>query len=197
VIDSLSGFEIALAPAFREDFQESLYRLVGALTAAGVTVMLTAELVGGYGNVPFTSDKVSFITDNMIAQRYIEIGGKLQKVLAVVKMRGSEHSKEFRTYELGSAGATIGGPLIDYHGITTGTPDLLTRPASAAYIGLNDREISVLQALIRLGTATGEVLASRVGLLPEDLAAVTARLVALGYAVAIDEDAQTFRAVAK
>src|ERR1700737_1577477 len=35
VIDSLSGFEIALAPAFREDFRESLYRLVGAVTAKG------------------------------------------------------------------------------------------------------------------------------------------------------------------
>jgi circadian clock protein KaiC len=28
VIDSLSGFELALAPTFREDFRESLYRMV-------------------------------------------------------------------------------------------------------------------------------------------------------------------------
>ena len=39
VIDSLSGFELALAPTFREDFRESLYRMVGALTGLGVTVM--------------------------------------------------------------------------------------------------------------------------------------------------------------
>ncbi len=32
VIDSLSGFELALAPAFQEDFRESLYRLVAVLT---------------------------------------------------------------------------------------------------------------------------------------------------------------------
>ena len=31
VIDSLSGFEVALAPTYRTDFRESLYRLVGAL----------------------------------------------------------------------------------------------------------------------------------------------------------------------
>ena len=48
VIDSLSGFQIALAPAFREDFQESLYRLVGALTATGVTIFMTTEIAGGY-----------------------------------------------------------------------------------------------------------------------------------------------------
>jgi hypothetical protein len=74
---------------------------------------------------------------------------------------------------------------------------VLARPASISYLGLIDREIRVLQALIRLGTASREVLATHVGLLPDDLVAVTARLVALGYAVPIDEDAQTFRAVAK
>ena len=45
VIDSLSGFEVALAPTFRVDFRESLYRLVGALTGTGVTVLMTAEVI--------------------------------------------------------------------------------------------------------------------------------------------------------
>jgi len=35
VIDSLVGFEMALAPGFREDFRESLYRMIVALTGAG------------------------------------------------------------------------------------------------------------------------------------------------------------------
>ena len=34
VIDSLSGLELALAPTFREDFRESLYRMMGALTGS-------------------------------------------------------------------------------------------------------------------------------------------------------------------
>jgi len=40
VIDSLSGFELALAPAFRADFRESLYRMVGGLTSLGITVFM-------------------------------------------------------------------------------------------------------------------------------------------------------------
>ena len=44
VIDSLAGFELALAPAFRHDFRESLYRMIGALTGIGVTVLSTIEL---------------------------------------------------------------------------------------------------------------------------------------------------------
>lgn len=44
VIDSLSGFELSLAPTFREDFRESLSRMVAALAGAGVTVLMTSEL---------------------------------------------------------------------------------------------------------------------------------------------------------
>ena len=44
VIDSLSGFELALAPTFRDDFRESSLRLVTALSNAGVTVLMTSEL---------------------------------------------------------------------------------------------------------------------------------------------------------
>jgi len=100
VIDSLSGFEVALAPTFRENFRESLYRLVGTLTATGVTVFMTAEVSEGFPDVRFTSEKVSFITDEIIIQRYVEIEGELRRVMAVIKMRGSDHSHEFRTYEV-------------------------------------------------------------------------------------------------
>src|SRR6185436_15698702 len=44
VIDSLSGLELALAPPFREDFREAIYRLVRTLTGLGVTVMSAVEL---------------------------------------------------------------------------------------------------------------------------------------------------------
>lgn len=125
VIDSLSGFEVALAPTYREDFRESLYRLVGALTATGVTVVMTAEVIDVFPDFRFTTERVSFITDDIIVQRYVEIDGRLQKVVAVVKMRGSEHSTDFRTYDLTSEGASIGKSLIGYYGITTGVPEFV------------------------------------------------------------------------
>jgi circadian clock protein KaiC len=122
VIDSLSGFEIALAPTFRVDFRESLYRLVGALTRTGVTVLMTAEVVEAFPGGTFTSERVSFVTDDIVVQRYVEIDGRLQKVLAVVKMRGSTHATDFRAYEVTAKGAVLGEPLIGFHGITTGAP---------------------------------------------------------------------------
>ena len=124
VIDSLSGFEVALAPTYRTDFRESLYRLVGALTATGVTVLMTDEVVDANPGSRFTHERVSFITDDILVQRYVEIDGCLQKVLSVVKMRGSDHATDFRAYRLTSDGAVMGESLSNYRGITTGVPEL-------------------------------------------------------------------------
>jgi circadian clock protein KaiC len=124
VIDSLSGFEVALAPTFRDDFRESFYRLVGTLTAVGVTVFMTAEVAEGFSEARFTTERVSFITDEIIVQRYVEMKGELRRVMAVIKMRGSEHSHEFRLYELTSSGVVVGESLTEYDGIITGVPTL-------------------------------------------------------------------------
>jgi circadian clock protein KaiC len=131
VIDSLSGFEVALAPTFREDFRESLYRLVGTLTATGVTVFMTAEVSEAFSEARFTTEKVSFITDEIIVQRYIELEGELRRVMAVIKMRGSDHSHEFRMYEVTAKGVFVGDPLKEYDGIITGVPTLRGKPVGA------------------------------------------------------------------
>ena len=61
VIDSLSGLELALAPTFREDFRESLYRMMGALTGLGVTVMATVELADSYTDLRFSPQGIAFL----------------------------------------------------------------------------------------------------------------------------------------
>jgi circadian clock protein KaiC len=131
VIDSLSGFEVALAPTFREDFRESLYRLVGTLTATGVTVFMTAEVSEAFREARFTSENVSFITDEIIVQRYVEIEGELRRVMAVIKMRGSDHSHEFRLYEVTTKGVVVGDSLKEYDGLITGVPTLRAKPKRA------------------------------------------------------------------
>jgi circadian clock protein KaiC len=122
VIDSLTGLEMALAPAFRQDFRESLYRLVGALTATGTTVFMTHEAVTMAPELSFTGERVSFITDDILVQRYVEIEGQLEKVLSIVKMRRSDHSRAFWQYEITSSGAALGDALVGSHGSLGGSP---------------------------------------------------------------------------
>lgn len=198
VIDSLSGFEVALAPTFREDFQESLYRLVGALTAIGVTVVMTAEVVEHATEIQFTRDKVSFITDDLIMQRYVEINGDLRKVLAIVKMRGSPHSLGLRAYDITATGAVMSEFLHDYHGIITGVPTLEPGGRELAYPGLTEPERRVLDTLVRLRAASASILASHTGSSGEEIEQMLARFVELDYAVRLDASGEvTFRALAR
>jgi circadian clock protein KaiC len=127
VIDSLSGFELALAPTFREDFRESLYRMVTAITGMGVTVMMTAEVEDSYVDLRFSPQGTAFLTDAIIMQRYIEIQGQLKRIMAVVKVRGSAHRKELRGFEITEDGLVIGEPLGDHVGLLTGQPEIAKR----------------------------------------------------------------------
>jgi len=121
VIDSLVGFEMALAPSFRTDFRESLYRMIGALTGAGVTILSTVEVEDTFGSLQLSHYAISFLTDDIIRLRYVEIDGQLRKIIIVIKMRGGNHSKDIREYIITDKGIVIIAPRrTDYIGLTTG-----------------------------------------------------------------------------
>ena len=122
VIDSLSGFELAVAPTFREDFRESLFRMVAALSGLGVSVLMTSELEDRYTDLRFSPYGSAFLTDAIIVQRYIEVESSFKRVMAVVKLRGSAHSNQIREYEINEAGITISAPVLAYRGLLSGRP---------------------------------------------------------------------------
>lgn len=130
VIDSLSGFEMAVSPGFREDFRESLYRLVGVLTGLGVTVMMTLEIEDAYTELRLGPRENAFLADAIIMQRYLELDGVLRRVMTVIKVRGSDHSKDLRLYEVHSTGIAVGDRIALFeHGILTAEPTrALTTP---------------------------------------------------------------------
>jgi circadian clock protein KaiC len=122
VIDSLSGFELALAPTFREDFRENLARMITALASTGVTVLLTSELEDRYTDLRFSPYGSAFMTDAIIVQRYIELDSRLLRMMAVVKVRASDHSNELREYTIDDDGIRIGRTLVGLQGLLGGRP---------------------------------------------------------------------------
>jgi len=122
VIDSLAGFEMALAPGFRADFREPLYRMIFALTGLGITILSTVEMEEHFTDLLFSTYSISFLTDDIIRLRYVEIESRLRKVLTVVKMRGGVHSTDIREYEITSKGMVIGERLTGYDHLITGIP---------------------------------------------------------------------------
>ena len=130
VIDSLSGFELALAPTFREDFRESLARMLAALTNTGVTVLMTSELEDRYYELGFSPYGTAFLTDSIIMQRYVEIDSRLERVLAVVKMRAGNHSNELRLFHIDDSGIKIGNRLETHANLLSGSPSRRHRKLS-------------------------------------------------------------------
>ncbi len=122
VIDSLVGLELALAPGFRTDFRESLYRMIGALTRLGVTIISTVEVEENFTSLGLSNFAISFLSDDIIRLRYVSLDGQLRRMLMVVKMRGGRHSIDMREYEVTSKGIVIGARLRGYSGLTTGIP---------------------------------------------------------------------------
>jgi circadian clock protein KaiC len=123
VIDSLVGFEMALAPGFRADFRESLYRMIGALTGAGITILSTVEVEDNFTSLQFSHYAISFLTDDIIRLRYVEIDGQLRKTMVVIKMRGGNHSKDIREYVITNKGVVVIHPRrTDYDRLSTGIP---------------------------------------------------------------------------
>ncbi|HEU6451728.1 MAG TPA: ATPase domain-containing protein [Gemmatimonadaceae bacterium] len=123
VIDSLTGFESVLAPSFRLDFRDSYYRLLQDLSRLGISTLSTVERSESQGFLDFSSFSASIISDDILAMRYVELGGELRRVLAVVKMRGSDHSRDLRLYTVDADGLHVGEVLHQYRGIITGVPE--------------------------------------------------------------------------
>ena len=122
VIDSLSGFELALASVFRENFRESLYRMVTVLTGMGVTVVMTSELEDRYTDLRFSSYGNAFLADAIVVQRYVGLQGQFKRVISVVKIRGSAHAKDLRLYDIGEGGLEIESLAMPYTDILSGHP---------------------------------------------------------------------------
>jgi circadian clock protein KaiC len=107
VLDSLSGFELALSPEYREDFRESLYRMTTVLSEKGVSLLMTSELEDRYSELRFSPQGSAFLVDAIIKQRYVESDAELHTVISVIKVRGSQHSRQLREFRITDAGIEI------------------------------------------------------------------------------------------
>jgi circadian clock protein KaiC len=190
VIDSVSGFELALAPTFREDFRESFYRLISQLTSLGVTVLMTGEIVENFTELRFSSHFISFLADDVILLRYVEINGELKRMLTVAKMRNSGHSKDLRLYDITDKGIEIGKTLDDYQGIVTDMPTHKPLGLFSQCEGLVVREVLTLRTIAQLGQATVSQLSKATGLQRKPLSRAIERLLELDYIDERDEIGQ-------
>jgi circadian clock protein KaiC len=121
VFDSLTTMSLGV-PSERR-FKEMVYAITKHLRGMGITSVMTMESAQLLGSSHLTGDGVSFIADNVIQLRYLEIEGRLERAISVLKARGVKHDSELRSMTIGEGGVTIvAGRFRDLRGVLTGIP---------------------------------------------------------------------------
>jgi circadian clock protein KaiC len=126
MIDSISGYRLSLHD---QDLVTHLHALAKYLQNMGVAVLLINEVEGITGDFRITDVGVSYISDNIIFLRYLEVGGEITKALGVLKKRLTDFEKTLRGISITSEGIRVGEKLTRLHGILSGVPDPITGQA--------------------------------------------------------------------
>lgn len=120
VIDGLKDIEMATPDKVR--FKDYIYSLANFFRAQGINGLLTNETPQLFGTMTLSEQGVSFIADNVILLRYVELASQITRAISVLKMRGSDHDKSLREFRITSAGLEVLEPFEGMQGILTGTP---------------------------------------------------------------------------
>ncbi|GGM59460.1 circadian clock protein KaiC [Halarchaeum rubridurum] len=122
MIDGINGYELSIR-GDEHTFRSELHRLCRYLKNMGVTVVLIEEVATVTGDFQATEGEISYLADNIVFLRYIEMDGELRKVVGVLKKRTSDFQRSLREFEITQHGIKIGDPLTGLRGILRGTPE--------------------------------------------------------------------------
>jgi circadian clock protein KaiC len=118
VIDSATHFKrIAEDPIKLRDVYNML---VNALKREGLTTLLLDE----DANISKPKDgrmpALPFVVDSVVLMRYIEVDSAMSRALTILKMRGSNHEKDIRPYQIKKGGLKLMPPFKDIQGLLSG-----------------------------------------------------------------------------
>lgn len=120
IIDSLAGYQKTL---HGEDFSSSIFDLCAYLKARGITTILVNDVEAITGDFRVTEVGISYLADNIIFLRYLEINGELRKAIGVLKKRMSRFEQTLREFRVTERGIQVGEPLSNLRGILLGVPE--------------------------------------------------------------------------
>lgn len=108
VLDSISGFALTLDG---DGLQERLHSFVKHLARLGVSVILVNEVGEMGGPLRISETGISYLADNVIYLRYMEMQGELDKVMGILKKRLSAFDNTCYSYRIGPRALTVGEPV--------------------------------------------------------------------------------------
>ena len=120
MLDSLSGFRMSLKSA---DIIERLHALTKYLERVGVTVLIVNQMEKIIArDLSVTDYGVSYLADNILLLRYVEMGSEIRRTMGVLKKRMGDFEKTLREFTISDQGLQLGEPLAGMQGLLTGLP---------------------------------------------------------------------------
>jgi len=120
LIDSTSGYEMAMGG---ENPRKHLHAVCRYMANMGLLVLLTTEIRDITGTFKVSDHHISYLADNIIFLRYIEIKGELRRAIGVLKKRLGDFEKTLREYSITRYGIRVGEPLKNLRNILSGFPE--------------------------------------------------------------------------
>lgn len=125
MIDSTSGYKLSMQG---ENLVRQLHSLCQYLKNMGVTIILINETHIITGNeFSLTEVGLSYLADNLIFLRYLELEGQLHKAMGVLKKRVSDFERTLREFTITKYGMKVGEPLTQLRGILSGVPKWINK----------------------------------------------------------------------
>lgn len=126
MIDSLSGYSLAFKNMSDENtINRNIHSLNEYLKNMGVTIILINEMKNITGEFKATDAGLSYLADNIIFLRYLEVHGEIHKALGVLKKRLSDFEKSLHGLEITKYGIKVGKPLNNLRGVLSGNPEFI------------------------------------------------------------------------
>ena len=181
-MDSLKDIELATPDKVR--YKDYIYSLVNDFRRQGITSLLTSEIPEMFGTFVVSEYGISFVADNVILLRYVEMAGRIARAISVLKMRGSDHDKSVREFRItAGAGLEVLQPFEEYDTVLTGAAVTTGVSGVPGVAMLPPRARRVLRALTATPGLALDELADSINEAPERTAETLETLVQLGYVV--------------
>ncbi len=119
VIDALNTYLSRMDASMYNQFMTSIIGLFKDNEITSLHIVTVPELVG---SMQLGEHSTSVAFDTVLLMRYVEIGSEMQKSISVLKMRGSEHDREIRSYDITGKGVVVMLPFSGLSGLMTGSP---------------------------------------------------------------------------
>ncbi len=122
MFDSISGYRLSMRG---EDMVPHLHALCQRLQNNGLTVLLVNDVEAITGGFRATEIGISYMADNIVFLRYIEMQGEIHRTVGVLKKRLTGFERALRKWEITQYGITVGPPMTNLRGILSGIPELI------------------------------------------------------------------------